>query len=145
MNICANSIHLWLSGELASVLFHNGNAAFCNTSIRHRWKQTNQPLYPPPRPSIPPACSCLNNEVTSPSWLQSRSKKSIVSITMRKNEGPLLMRRMWCPCPSSPQHHFPPPAPCHTHLTPTLPPSTSPSLTVTLSSNLWEKETFNAD
>lgn len=129
--VCVNSIHSWWSRELA------------------RWKHFYQMLLkanpptpvPTPQPSPPPPSprSCLNNEVTSPSWLQPRRKKSIVSITMRKNEGPLLMRRMWCPCPSNPWQHFPPPAPCHTHLTPTLPASTGPSLTVTLSSNLRGK------
>lgn len=103
--------------------------------VRHCWKQN------PPAPPYPPTYtwtsaptsqprSCLNNEVTSAAWLQPRHKESIVSITMRKNEGPLLMRRMWCPChpllqPRNPQQRFPPPAPCHTHLTTTLPPSTA--------------------
>lgn len=110
--------------------------------------QTQLKANPPTPVSLhqPPACSCLNNEVTSPSWLQPRRNRSIVSITTRKNEGPLLTRRMWCPCPSNPhhmQHHFPPPAPCHTHTSP----STSPSLTVTVIQsegkwNLWCRLTF---
>lgn len=125
--------------------------------VRHCWKQN------PPAPPYPPTYtwtsaptsqprSCLNNEVTSAAWLQPRHKESIVSITMRKNEGPLLMRRMWCPChpllqPRNPQPPTALPASgplSHTshHHPPTL---HGPSLTVTLSSNLRENETFNSD
>lgn len=66
-----------------------------------------------------------NNEVTSTSWLWPKHKKSIVSITMRKNDGPLHMRWIWCPCPFNPTEpsprfivscslsnvQFPPPSP----------------------------------
>lgn len=78
-----------------------------------------------PNPIHPLAHSCLNNEVTSPSWLRPRSKKSIVSITMTKNEDPMLERWMRCPCPANspnPKSTLPP-APFHIHLTPTLLPA----------------------
>lgn len=74
-----------------------------------------------PNPIHPPAHSCLNNEVTSPSWLQPRSKKSIVSITMTKNEDPMLQRWMWCPCPANSPNPKPIPHP-HLPITHTLRP-----------------------
>ena len=105
---------------------------------------------PPPAPPTPPhnllhspspsARSCLNNEVTSPSWPRPRRKNSIVSITMRKKEGSLVGRQMRCPCPSNTSNLQsclpPPPSPCDTHLTASL-----PSLSVTLSSTLRGEKT----
>lgn len=83
-----------------------------------------------------------NNEVTSTSWLRPRHKESIVSITMRKNDGPLHMRWIWCPCPfnpTKPRHGLLSPAPCQT-CSSRLPHQHRCLLTV--SSDLKESETF---
>lgn len=125
MNMCANSIHSWRSRELASVWSPNGNAAFYSTSITCCWKKTQQPLHPLQTP-LPPPVHAAVWIMKSPLPLGSGPgvKNSIVSITMKKNEGPCLgdecgvLVHLSPPTPQSP-------TPLHTSCRPvthTLPP-----------------------